>query len=76
MAVMPREASQNRLRELRKSKGLKLYDIAARYRKDPSTVARWERGQAMVPDEIKLDLAAFYEVTVANLMGWPESVAA
>ncbi len=73
---MQRPIPPNRLRELRQERDLKLYDIAARYRKDPSTVMRWESGHSMVPDEIKLDLASFYGVTVAHLMGWPESVAA
>jgi transcriptional regulator with XRE-family HTH domain len=73
---MQRQLPRNRLRELREARDLKLYDIAARYRKDPSTVHRWESGHSIVPDEIKLDLAAFYGVTVAHLMGWPETVAA
>ena len=76
LQTVQRQLPPNRLRELRESRELKLYDIAARYRKDPSTVHRWESGRALVPDEIKLDLADFYGVTVAHLMGWPEKVAA
>lgn len=75
---MQRRLPPNRLRELREAHDppLKPYDIAARYRVDPSTVARWESGRTPVPDHIKLDLAAFYGVTPAYLAGWPEQVAA
>ena len=66
----------NRLRELRESAELKLYDISARLRVDPSTVHRWEAGKSPVPDEAKLSLAELYGVTVAYLMGWPEQAAA
>jgi transcriptional regulator with XRE-family HTH domain len=61
----------NRLRELREARGLKLYDIAALLRVDPSTVNRWETGRVSnVPDDAKLALARFFDVSVAHLMGW------
>ena len=69
---MPRTLPANRLRELRQNHGLKLYDISARFRVEPSTVNRWETGRSAVPDASKLDLADLYGVTVAYLMGWPE----
>jgi transcriptional regulator with XRE-family HTH domain len=73
---MQRELPRNRLKELRDKRDLKPYDIAARFRVDQSTVARWENGTSRVPDELKLQLADFYGVTPAYLMGWPEQVAA
>ena len=63
----------NRLRELREEHGLKLYDIAALFRVDQSTVNRWERGEtATIPDDVKLALADRYEVTVEYLMRWDQ----
>jgi transcriptional regulator with XRE-family HTH domain len=69
---MQRELPENRLRELREAKDLKLYDIAAFVRADPSTVWRWENNGS-VPDSVKLALAEFYGVTPAYLMGWDEA---
>lgn len=59
---------ENRLRQLREQRGLKRYELAALIQVDPSTVYRWETGR--VPDEAKLLLAAFYDVTPEYLMGW------
>lgn len=69
---MARNRRENRLRELREQAELKAYDLAARFRVDPSTVVRWENGRSQVPDEVKLELAELYGVSVAYLMGWPE----
>lgn len=68
----------NRLAELRRGAGFKLYDIASKLRVDPSTVYRWERGDTTMPDSHKLTLARLYGVSPAYLMGWdsPEDVAA
>lgn len=61
----------NRLRELRLEHGLKLYDVAALVRYDPSAIQRWETGEtATIPDEIKLLLADHYGVSVEYLMRW------
>lgn len=67
---------ENRLRELREARELERYDISARFRVDPATVSRWERGISTIPDAVKLELADFYGVTPAYLMGWPETAAA
>lgn len=72
---MQRELPANRLKELREKRGLKLYDIAARIRRNPSTIWRWEQGEAM-PDWAKLALAELYEVSPSYLMGWDDKVAA
>lgn len=66
----------NRLRELRESRALKRYDIAALVRFDPATVYRWEVGLSPVPDEVKLELAKHYGVTIEHLMGWDGAEAA
>lgn len=75
MNIMTNGLPPNRLRELRESRDLKIYDISARVRRDPSTVYGYESNTVAVPDQVKLELAAFYEVTPAYLMGWPEKVA-
>lgn len=75
MRGVKRELPENRLRELREAHALKLYDISARLRVDPSTVWRWEAG-GPVPDAAKLELADLYDVTPAYLMGWDSEPAA
>lgn len=67
---MQKEAPTNRLRELRLQRELRLYDISAVVRRDPATVHRWETGGSQVPDDVKLELAHLYDVTVDHLMGW------
>lgn len=58
----------NRLAELRTAAGLKLYDLAYRYRIDPSTVWRWEMSLVAIPDDLKPIIAKDLGVTVAYLM--------
>lgn len=72
LGAMPESLPPNRLREMREQAGLKVYDIAAMVRRDPSTVLAWERSESQVPDQIKLQLAAYYNVTAAYLMGWED----
>lgn len=67
---MQKQTATNRLRQLREGHGLKLYDVAALVRVDPSTIHRWETEQTQVPDEVKKALAERYGVTRAYLMGW------
>lgn len=76
LGAMPRDLPPNRLRELREAADLKVYDIAALVRRDPSTVLAWERSESQVPDEVKLALAERYNVTPAYLMGWEDVAAA
>ncbi len=73
---MQRQLPPNRLRELRDKRGLKYKHLAVEFGVDPSTVWRWESGRSPIPDQIKFDLADFYGVTVTDLMGWPEAIAA
>lgn len=65
---------QNRLQELRQAKGLKLYDIAAELRVDPSTISRWET-KGSIPDKFKPPLATMLDVSIAYLMRWDEAEA-
>ncbi|HWF25205.1 MAG TPA: helix-turn-helix transcriptional regulator [Solirubrobacteraceae bacterium] len=74
---MQRPLPPNRLREFRQSRPeVELYDLAARLRVAVSTIHRWETGASPVPDWVKLELAEFYGVSPAYLMGWPEDAAA
>lgn len=72
---MQRQLPPNRLRELRLAKDLRLYDISAQLRVEPSTVHRWEAQETAVPDWAKLALAEFYDVDPAYLMGWEQAAA-
>lgn len=65
----------NRLAELRNARGLKLYDIAAAIRVDPSTISRWEKGGS-ISDDHKHALAEYFEVSIVHLMRWDEAEAA
>lgn len=71
---MPIALPQNRLGELASRDGKRLAVIAAHCDVDQSTVYRWREGQTAIPDEQKLRLADFFNVTVAYLMGWAEQV--
>jgi transcriptional regulator with XRE-family HTH domain len=62
--------AKNRLRELRRKRGLVLIEVAAHIDRDQSVISRYEAGTVQIPDDVKLRLAAFYGVTVAYLMGW------
>jgi transcriptional regulator with XRE-family HTH domain len=70
---MQTQTPSNRLAEIRKARGLERYDISARFRVDPTTVYRWERGESTIPDEKKPELAEFLGVSVAYLMGWDDA---
>ena len=68
--------ARNRLRELRKDRELKLFELASIVKRDQSVYARYEREDVQIPDDAKLALAAFYGVTVEYLMGWDREQAA
>jgi transcriptional regulator with XRE-family HTH domain len=68
--------SGNRLRQLREARGLKLVHVAAHINKDQSAVWRYESGQTPIPDDVKAQLACFFGVSRAYLMGWDEDAAA
>jgi len=65
----------NKLKQLRESRELKLYDLAAHLRVDPATIHRWERGESAMPDWAKLSLAEFFDVGPGYLMGWEREAA-
>jgi hypothetical protein len=71
------DASGNRLGELMETHEppLKRLDIAALCRRDTTTVGRWIKGEVPIPDEAKRILAAYFDVTVEQLMGWDRTPA-
>lgn len=64
----------NRLKELRDSRGLSQPQLAAALAPevDPSTISRWETSDTGIPDWRKQQLAEFFAVSVAFLMGWDQ----
>jgi hypothetical protein len=50
--------------------------VAAAIDKDQTTVYRYETGQTPIPDDVKAQLAAYFGVSRAYLMGWDEGEAA
>jgi len=64
--------ASDRLKECREAKELRLSEVAGAMKVDQSTVWRWEQS-GRVPDDRKLELAEFLDVTVAYMMGWPET---
>jgi transcriptional regulator with XRE-family HTH domain len=69
---MHTDASRNRLKELRQARGLRIVHVAAHINKDQTTVHRYETGQNPIPDDVKAQLASFFGVSRAYLMGWDE----
>lgn len=67
---MPMPAPANRLKELRKDRGVHVTQLAASVGRDSSTYGRYERGEVRIPLEVVRELARFYDVTVEYLLGW------
>lgn len=63
----------NRLKELRLAAGLSRPALGRELNVDPMSLFRWENGGRGIKDERKLQLAAYFGVSVCYLMGWPES---
>lgn len=61
---------KNRIEMLRNMAKLKPVDVASAMGVGERTVVRWERGLNQIPDEQKLALAEYFEVSVSFLMGW------
>ena len=70
---MPSGYTSNKIKELRKSKGLTLEQVGNLVGVGKSTVRKWETGivQNMKSDKI-LSLAKALDTTPAYLMGWEE----
>jgi transcriptional regulator with XRE-family HTH domain len=66
---MDQERRANRLREAREARDLKTYDVAALVRRDPSMIAKYERGQVPVPEAVYRKLADEWNTSVDTLMG-------
>lgn len=74
MRGMQTQLPGNRLGELVEKSGRRLVHVAAHCDVDQSTVYRWREGLTAIPDDQKLRLAAYFEVSVPYLMGWDEGV--
>lgn len=59
-----------RLEELRATKGLELYDVAALLRVTEGQVRRYENGSSVIPTLRARTLAEHFGVSVEHLMGW------
>lgn len=73
MRSMQMQGAPNRLGELIDKRELRNVHVAAHCDVDQSTVYRWRVGETAIPDEQKLRLAAFFDVTVSFLMGWDDA---
>ena len=62
----------NRLRELRDARGLTRRALAIELDVTEQTIFRWETSRQGIPDERKIEFARYFDVSVAELMGWPE----
>lgn len=69
---MQAQGATNRLGELRRTRNLRLIDVAVAADRDTSAVWRYEQGQTPIPDDVKGRLAEFFGVTRAYLMGWDD----
>lgn len=58
-----------RLREARQSRSLSLYDVGARTGLHFSTIAKYERGERRPDLDVLRELAAVYDVSLAELIG-------
>ena len=76
MHGMQARGDGNRLKELREARGLRQVHVAAHIDRDQTMVYRYETGQVPIPDDVKAQLADFFGVSRAYLMGWDEDAAA
>jgi len=60
---------EERLKELRKEKGLKQQDLADKINVSKSSIGMYEVGKRIPPSDILEKLADFFEVTTDYLMG-------
>ena len=58
-----------RLKELRRNKGLSQKQLAALFQTTNSTICDWERGRSQPDLEALYELAKFFEVTSDYLIG-------
>ncbi len=62
----------NKIRILRKERGISGSELARRISAEPHTLRRWERGEVQPPDDMKARLSAFFGVSRETLLGLPE----
>ncbi len=70
--VIPFPIPKNRLAWVRRSSGMRVADVAAHLGLHETTVYRWEKAEAGIPDHQKLALAQLFKVSVSLLMGWDD----
>lgn len=58
-----------RLKELRKEKGLKQQELAEHFKVSKSAVSGWEVGRNQPNYDILIEMSIFFEVTVDYLIG-------
>ena len=63
----------NKIRSLRKERGISGSELARRVGEEAHTLRRWERGEVNPPDTSKARLAAFFGVSIEALLGLPET---
>ena len=57
----------NRLRSVRRQKGMRMLDVAEILDVDETTISRWEIRKGSVPDLYKIQLAALFGCPVGDL---------
>ena len=62
----------NRLKELRKQKGLSQKEIAKEMSISEKTLSRWENGESQIKPEKAKQLADYFGVSVGYLLGYSE----
>lgn len=60
---------QERLKELRKEKGLLQKDLAQKLKTTNSSISDWEKGRSQPDLQTLANLARFFEVSVDYLLG-------
>lgn len=58
-----------RLKELRKSKGLLGKDLASLFEVEPATITNWEKGKRFPKDDILIKIADFFDCSLDYLLG-------
>lgn len=58
----------NRIRELRKARGLTQVELASALGVNEITVIRWERGHTEIPNEARERLACFFTIAINDLI--------
>jgi transcriptional regulator with XRE-family HTH domain len=69
MSILIKTCFPQRLKELRKEKGLKQAELADQFKVCKSAVSGWEVGRNQPCYDILIEMSIFFEVTVDYLIG-------